>query len=264
MGYDGKIKNGLILKKSEDGFFLRTIKKIISNNEVWYKLSYDEQEHKYFDKEFLIEYLNEKYLDDKNKEIDENNLDDKNKEIYEKNLINDLITLKTYRDSTVQTVNNQDNLNKILVVFLTIATTFYTAIRNIETLEMMKIKFMLFLFMITIVYISFIYNVLLTTTKSESYKLKVINNVIYTLEAIKEDMDKNGYASMKYTGMNSNVNDYQRGDITDEMSTEVKCYTENDKDMYDGLKLTEVREIRTYKATKNKYSPRAMYERKRH
>lgn len=251
MGHDGKIKNGLILKKSEDGFFLRTIKKIISNNEVWYKLSYDEQEHKYFDKEFLIEYLNENYLDDKNKEIDE------------KNLINDLITLKTYRDSTVQTVNNQDNLNKILVVFLTIATTFYTAIRNIETLEMMKIKFMLFLFMITIVYISFIYNVLLTTTKSESYKLKVINNVIYTLEAIKEDMDKNGYASMKYTGMNSNVNDYQRGDITDEMSTEVKCYTENDKDMYDGLKLTEVREIKTYKATMNKYSPRAMYERKR-
>lgn len=251
MGYDGKIKNGLILKKSEEGLFRRIIKKINWSNEAWYKLSYDEQEHKYFDKEFLIEYLNENYLDDKNKEI------------YEKNLINDLITLKTYRDSTVQTVNNQDNLNKILVVFLTIATTFYTAIRNIETLEMMKIKFMLFLFMITIVYISFIYNVLLTTTKSESYKLKVINNVIYTLEAIKEDMDKNGYASMKYTGMNSNVNDYQRGDITDEMSTEVKCYTENDKDMYDGLKLTEVREIKTYKATKNKYSPRAMYERKR-
>ncbi|MFR1138610.1 MAG: hypothetical protein ACLSDN_06460, partial [Anaerococcus vaginalis] len=100
---------------------------------------------------------------------------------------------------------------------------------------------------------------------SESNKLKVINNVIYTLETIKEDMDKSGYDSMKYTEMNSNVNDYQSDDITDEISTEVKRFTENEKDIYDGLKLTEVIEVRTYKAkaTKNKYSPRAMYERKR-
>ncbi|MDU1399620.1 hypothetical protein [Finegoldia magna] len=186
MSYDGKIKNGLILKKSEEGLFRRIIKKINWSNEAWYKLSYDEQEHKYFDKEFLIEYLNENYLDDENKEINETNL------------INDLITFKTYRDSTVQFVNIQDNFNKILVTFLTIATTFYTGIRNTENFEMMKVKFMLFNFMIVIVYISFIYNVFLTTTKSESYKLKVINNVIYTLEAIKEDMDKNENSRDKY------------------------------------------------------------------
>lgn len=81
MRYDGKIKNGLILKKSEDGLFekiikklnwnseecllKKIIKKLKLNNEAWYKLSYDEQEHKYFDKEFLLKYLNENYLNDK-------------------------------------------------------------------------------------------------------------------------------------------------------------------------------------------------------
>ena len=52
-------------------------------------------------------------------------------------------------------------------------------------------------------------------TLSNFYKIKYINNVIYTLETIKEDMDKN----------------------------------ENSRDKY--------------KARKNRYSPRAMYERKR-
>lgn len=72
-----------------------------------------------------------------------------------------------------------------------------------------------------------------TWKRSNYYKLKYINNAIYTLETIKEDMYRNGNSG-----------------------------TESDE-RYEGLELTEVKEIRTYKATKNKYSPRAMYERKR-
>ena len=276
MGYDGKIKNGLILKKSEDGFFLRTIKKIISNNflraikkiisnnEVWYKLSYDEQEHKYFDKEFLIEYLNEKYLDDKNKEIDENNLDDKNKEIYEKNLINDLITLKTYRDDVDTIVRKQSDFGQ----FLTICLAMISIIINVK-LNPGSEKTLLAISGL-IVLLSFLYYWFCTGSNSESAKIKFITNAIYTLETIKEDMDRNGNSDTESDEIISSVNDKLDDGNTEYISTEdaddgnTEDITAEDADeRYEGLELTEVKEIRTYKATKNRYSPRAMHERKR-
>lgn len=267
MGYDGKIKNGLILKKSEEGLFekiinklnwnseecllKKIIKKLNGNEEAWYKLSYDEQEHKYFDKEFLLKYLNEKYLNDNNKEKNE------------KNLINDLITLKTYRDDVEQIYNSQDHFNKISSILITLLATILGAIGKKGNYKDDFLVFQILVAIIAIAYINMIYNILRTTSKSESYKLKFITNAIYTLEAIKEDMDKNGYSGMKNTEMNCNVNDYQSDYKTDEKITKAKSFTKNDEGSYDGLELTEVREIRTYKATKNKYSPRAMYERKR-
>lgn len=70
---------------------------------------------------------------------------------------------------------------------------------------------------------------------SISRDIKFIDNAIYTLETIKEDKYRNG----------------------------IWCTKSDER--YEGLELTEVKEIRTYtyKATKNKYSPSAMYERKR-
>jgi hypothetical protein len=213
MGYDGKIKNGLILKKSEEGLFLRTIKKSNWKNEAWYKLSYDEQEHKYFDKEFLLEYLNENYLNDKNKSIDEINLS------------NDLITLKTYRDHIEQIANNQDNFNKILDIVMSVTTTMLTVTMSISQSKLPQdaslkqrfetIPYGYILILMFLVACSAFYNILIFNPDYNSYKVQYINNVIYTLETIKEDMDKTENLHAKY------------------------------------------------KATRNKYSPRAMYERKR-
>lgn len=270
MGDNGKIKNGLILKKSEEGLFekiikkfnwnseecllKKIIKKLKLNNEAWYKLSYDGQEHKYFDKEFLLKYLNENYLDDKNKEI------------YEKNLINDLITFKTYRDDVDTIVRKQSDFGQFLTILLTMITIIIDVKLNLGS------KIPLVIISVVIVFVSFLYYRCSTGNKSESAKLKCITNAIYTLETIKEDKYRNGNWGMKSDEIISSVNDKLDDGNTEDISTEdaddgnTEDITAEDADeRYKGLELTEVKEIRTYtyKATKNKYSPRAMYERKR-
>lgn len=255
MRYDGKIKNGLILKKSEDGLFekiikklnwnseecllKKIIKKLKLNNEAWYKLSYDEQEHKYFDKEFLLKYLNEYYLNDKIKKIDE------------KNLINDLITFKTYRDDVDTIVRKQSDFGQ----FLTICLAMISIIINVK-LNPGSEKTLLAISGL-IVLLSFLYYWFCTGSNSESAKLKCITNAIYTLETIKEDMDRNGNSDTESDKIIISVNDKLDDGNTEDISTE------DADEKYEGLKLIEVREIRTYKATKNKYSPRAMHHRKR-
>lgn len=135
--------------------------------------------------------------------------------------------------------------------------------------------------MIVIVYINMIYNVFRTTSKSESAKIKFITNAIYTLETIKEDMDKRGNSGTESDEIISSVNDKQDDGNTENIASEdadeiissvnhklddgntEDITTEDSNERYEGLELTEVKEIRIYKATKNKYSPRAMYERKR-
>ncbi|MDU7890977.1 MAG: hypothetical protein E7J49_07145 [Finegoldia magna] len=233
MGYDGKIKNGLILKKSEEGLFEKIIKKLNwnseeclfqriikkqnCNNEAWYKLSYDEQGHKYFDKEFLLKYLNENYLNDKIKKIDE------------KNLINDLITFKTYSDDVDINIRNESDIGQIFSIGIAIIALLTNIVDHAQINRELILALEILAIVIFLIYRS------ITGSKSESYKLKVINNVIYTLETIKEDMYRNG---------NWGTKSYEK---------------------YEGLELTEVKEIRTYtyKARKNKYSPRAMHEKKR-
>ena len=178
------------------------------------------------------------------------------------NLINDINVFKSYRDDVDINVRKESDFNQFLTILIAIITILVNIFKIDITCKIIKC---LIAALMLIILVDYVYFRIKTGRLSESNKLKVINNVIYTLEAIKEDMDKKCNASMKYTEMNSNDNDYQSDDITDEMSTEVKRFTENDKDIYDGLKLTEVIEVRTYKAkaTKNKYSPRAMHERKR-
>ena len=96
-----------------------------------------------------------------------------------------------------------------------------------------------------------------TCKHSNYYKLKFITNAIYTLETIKEDKYRNGNWCTESNEIISRVNDKQDDDNTEDIATE------DADERYEGLELTEVREIRTYKATRNKYSPRAMHERKR-
>ena len=92
---------------------------------------------------------------------------------------------------------------------------------------------------------------------SISRDIKFIDNAIYTLETIKEDKYRNGNWGMKSDEIISSVNDKLDDGNTEDIATE------DADERYEGLMLTEVKEIRTYKATKNEYSPRAMYERKR-
>lgn len=231
---DGKIKNGIELKEAEDNCIQRIIRKIFKRlkrkSEVRYSLSYDEEKHRYFDKNFLLSYLRNKYL---------NNKDD----IEPTKLNNDLITFKTYKDQLVFEQQNSSLFEKILTtsiaidsILISIGIGFLnfkdvidkksTASIFYDILYVIKV-----LLIIYVIYI--IFYILRISNNSKLNSLKVINNVIYTLETIKEDKCRNG-----------------------------NWGTESDE-RYEGLELTEVKEIRTYKATKNKYSPRAMYERKR-
>ncbi|MDU1580050.1 hypothetical protein [Finegoldia magna] len=244
MRYDGKIREKLKLVR-------------LNNKEIEYELSYllstTRRTFTTLKKVEIINYVDEYYFREKN-QIDYDNFYD--------NLINDINVFKSYRDDVDINVRKESDFNQFLTILIAIITILVNIFKIDITCKIIKC---LIAALMLIILVDYVYFRIKTGRLSESNKLKVINNVIYTLEAIKEDMDKNGYASMEYTEMNSNVNDYQSDDITDEMSTEVKRFTENDKDIYDGLKLTEVIEVRTYKAkaTQNKYSPRAMYERKR-
>lgn len=237
MGYDGKIREKLKLIR-------------LYNDKIEYELSYLLSQNcrtftalKTID---IINYVNEYYFREKQIDYD--------------NLINDINVFKSYRDDIDINVRKENDFNQFVMLVIAIIAILVSIINFDNTGTIIK---NLIAALTLLVLADYVYYRIITGSHSEANKLKVINNVIYTLETIKEDMDKNGSASMKYTEMNSNVNDYQSDDIVDKMSTEVKRFTENDKDIYDGLKLTEVREVRTYKATKNKYSPRAMYERKR-
>lgn len=237
MGYDGKIRKKLKLVR-------------LNNKKIEYELSYllspNCRTFTALKKDEIINYVNDYYF--RNNQIDYDNL------------INDINVYKSYRDDVDINVRKENDFGQFLTIIIAIIAILVSIIKfNNDIIK----DLILALILLALAY--YLYFWATTGSHSEAYKLKVINNVIYTLEAIKEDMDKNGYASMKYTEINSNVNDYKSDEITDEMSTEVKHFTENDKDIYDELKLTEVIEVRTYKAkaTKNKYSPRAMHERKR-
>ncbi|MFR6598254.1 MAG: hypothetical protein ACLURU_01880, partial [Finegoldia magna] len=151
-----------------------------------------------------------------------------NDNIIEENLINDLNTFKTYRDHIQQEITMKSLIEiiwSVVVTMVSILVAIY--IGYIALKDYIKIEgdnFLNFILKnikigtIIIMLISGVYLGLSINERfkhSKSYKLKYINNVIYTLETIKEDMDK----------------------------------TEN-------LRAK-------YKATRNRYSPRAMYERKR-
>lgn len=243
MRYDGKIREKLKLVR-------------LNNKKIEYELSYvlspNCRTFTALKKDEIINYVDEYYF--RKNQIDYDNFYD--------NLINDINVFKSYRDDIDINVRKENDFNQFVMLVIAIIAILVSIINFDNTGTIIK---NLIAALTLLVLADYVYYRIITGSHSEANKLKVINNVIYTLETIKEDMDKNGSASMKYTEMNSNVNDYQSDDITDEISTEVKRFTENEKDIYDGLKLTEVIEVRTYKAkaTKNKYSPRAMYERKR-
>ncbi|MDU4731103.1 hypothetical protein [Finegoldia magna] len=254
MRYDGEIREKLnhIEIEKECKIFPDVIK---------YKLAYDKIKHRTFKNEEIIDYINLNYL---------NNSDP----IIEENVMNDLITFKTYKIDREAGISHFDIIQNGLSIFIAaiIGAISFSATclaseyisKNIikEGVSQWIIIHTLGIFVMSLIF--YITIALFRVGKnSMSSELKFINYAIYTLETIKEDMEKNENSGMRNTEMNINVNEYQSDEKTDEKITKAKNFTKNDEGRYDGLELTEVREIRTYKATKNKYSPRAMYERKR-
>lgn len=240
MGYDGKINRKL-----------RTVE-LKDNEECLYKLAYDENKRSYFKQTDILNYINEHYLESDN--------------IIEENLLNDLNTLKTYRDDVDSLVRNQSSLSDYLAMFIAVLGIVYDIIEDSKAMKLFVLVVVLISFVI------FIFCLYQNGNKSESAKLKYITNAIYTLENIKEDMDRNGNSGTESDEIISSVNDKLDDGNTEDISTEdaddgnTEDITAEDADeRYKGLELTEVKEIRTYtyKATKNKYSPSAMYERKR-
>lgn len=270
MGYDDKINNGIELKEAEDNFIQRFIRKrpkrLKRKSEVWYSLSYDEEKHRYFDKNYLLNYLRDYYLN--------------NNDIKPTKLSNDLITFKTYKDQLVFQKQNSSLFEKILTTIIAIVSIliaigfgflgFKDVIGKTLTASIFKniLYAIILLLFTTVIYIMFYAWRISNNSKLNS--LKVINNAIYTLETIKEDKYRNGNWGTKSDEIISSVNDKLDVGNTEDIATEdvddvntEDIATKDADERYDGLKLTEVREIRTYKATKNKYSPRAMHERKR-
>ena len=239
MRYDGKIN-----KK------LKTVE--LNDDECLYKLAYDEDKRSYFKRTDILDYINEHYL--------------KSDNIIEENLLNDLNTLKTYRDDVDTRVRKESDFGQFVTICLAMISIIINVILNPDSEKPLVAISGL------IVVVSYLYYLYSAGNKSESARLKYITNAIYTLENIKEDMDRNGNSGTESDEIISSVNDKLDDGNTEDISTEdaddgnTEDITAEDADeRYEGLELTEVKEIRTYtyKATKNKYSPRAMYERKR-
>lgn len=212
---------------------IRTVE-LNDNDECLYKLAYDEEKRRYFKRKDILNYVNEHYLENDN--------------IIEENLLNDLNTFKTYRDDVEITEKNWDIFQGIITIYVALFNDVFKS----ETADFMRLCYILIILAISIV----IY-LIRTCKHSNYYKLKFITNAIYTLETIKEDKYRNGNWCTESDEIISSVNDKQDDGNSEDITTE------DADERYEGLELTEVKEIRTYKATKNKYSPRAMYERKR-
>ena len=225
MRYDGKIN-----KK------LRTVE-LKEDDECLYKLAYDENKRSYFKRTDILNYINKHYLESDN--------------IIEEKLLNDLNTFKTYRDDVDSLVRNQSSFSDYLAMLIAILGIIFDIIEDYKTIRQLVLVVVLIIFGI------FLFCLYQNSNKSESAKLKYITNAIYALETIKEDMYRNGNSGTESNEIISSVNDKLDDGNTEDITTE------DSNERYEGLELTEVKEIRTYKATKNKYSPRAMYERKR-
>lgn len=224
MSYDGKINRKL-----------RTVE--LNDDECLYKLAYGKTKHNYFKKNEILDYIDENYI--------------KNDEIIEENLLNDLNTFKTYRDDVDTRVRKESDFGQFVTICLAMISIIINVILNPDSEKPLVAISGL------IVLVSYLYYRYSASNKSESAKLKFITNAIYTLETIKEDMYRNGNSDTESDEIISSVDDKLDDGNTEDIATE------DADERYEGLELTEVKEIRTYKATRNKYSPRAMYERKR-
>lgn len=172
MRYDGKIREKLKLVR-------------LNNKKIEYELSYllspNCRTFTALKKDEIINYVDEYYF--RKNQIDYDNL------------INDINVFKSYRDDVDINVRKQNDFGQFVMMVIAIITVLVSIIK----FHNLIIDLILTLMLLAIAYL--VHFLTTTCSHSESNKLKVINNVIYTLEAIKEDMDKNGNSRAKYKSM---------------------------------------------------------------
>lgn len=189
MRYDGNIREKLnhIEIEKECKIFPDVIK---------YKLAYDKNKHRTFKNEEIIDYINLNYL---------NNSDP----IIEENVMNDLITFKTYKIDREAGISHFDIIQNGLSIFIAAiigAISFSATCLASEYISKNIIKEgvsqWIIIHTIGIFVMSLIFYITIALFRvgknSMSSELKFINYAIYTLETIKEDMDKNGNSREKY------------------------------------------------------------------
>lgn len=230
MSYDGKKESKLRLVRFES-------KNIVY--ELSYTVSTNCKTFTNLDKNQIINYVNEFYFN-------ANHID------YDK-LLNDLNAFKSYRDDVDISVRKESGTISYVALFVSLIAIL------LKLIDITKIAATISTLVIALALVCHFYMMHNNGINSDSTKVITLNNVIYTLETIKEDMEKNENSGTESDEIISSVNDK-----LDDANTE-DITAEDADEKYEGLELTEVKEIRTYtyKATKNKYSPRAMYERKR-
>lgn len=169
MRYNGKIREKLKLVR-------------LNNKKIEYELSYllspNCRTFTALKKDEIINYVDEYYF--------------RKNQIDYYNLINDINVFKSYRDDVDINVRKENDFNQFVMMVIAIITILVSIFKNNKVLIITLIPLSL---------IGYGYFMFTISSYSESNKLKVINNVIYTLEAIKGDMDKNGNSRAKYKSM---------------------------------------------------------------
>lgn len=160
---------------------LRTVE-LNDNDECLYKLAYDEEKRSYFSRKDILKYVNDHYLENDN--INDN--------MFEENLLNDLNTFKTYRDDVDTRVRKESDLGQFVTICLAMFSIIINVLLNPGSKKALVVGSGL------IVMVSYLFYLYSASNKSESAKLKYITNAIYTLETIKEDMDKTENLRAKY------------------------------------------------------------------
>lgn len=180
MRYDSKINRKPSLakiKKEKSRFFPYTIE---------YKLAYCKTNQLSFSNEEILDYINENYI--------------KNDDIIEENLLNDLITFKTYKTDREVKISRFDVVQNGISTFLSLLAvimSFSAACLSSEFISKYVIRqdvniwvvrnISAFFFVVSIIFLTFVIKRL--GKDSISRDIKFIDNAIYTLETIKEDME---------------------------------------------------------------------------
>ena len=175
MGYDGRIREKLKLVR-------------LNNEEIEYELSYllstNRRTFTALKKVEIINYVDEYYF--KKNQIDYDNFYD--------NLINDINVFKSYRDDVDINVRKENDFYQFLTIAIAIISILASNFKvdNIDKIIkdrpiydlIIKVLFIkdIFIALIPFALAGYAYFMFTNVSHSESNKLKVINNVIYTLE----------------------------------------------------------------------------------
>ncbi|MFR2891441.1 hypothetical protein [Peptoniphilus grossensis] len=186
---DNKISIIILNSKIFKGItkFLGCINRIkLLNLEISYELSFEPNKNlRYLNIDEILGYFNQNYI----------NANEVNKERLTKNLAKDLITFKTYRDDIEIRLKGRELITgflstaatviSILIAFLTDAIDYVKGEDLKLITENVSWLLTIVIFMMAGYFILVLYNYY---RNSNANKLKIVNNLIYNLEALKDEM----------------------------------------------------------------------------